>query len=163
MPQLDEWLAGQGRGAVEVVNMGVSGDTTSGGRQRLDWALADGADAVILELGANDMLRGVDPALARANLDAMLAELEERNLPVLLAGMIALDNYGPDYKEAFDGMYPQLAETYDAILYPFFLEGVIDRPALMQPDGLHPNAAGVAEIVEGIGPQVLELIEQAER
>ncbi len=118
---------------------------------------------MILELGANDMLRGLDPGLARDNLDAMLAELGERELPVLLAGITALDNYGPDYKKAFDGMYPELAETYDALLYPFFLEGVIDRPALMQPDGLHPNAEGVEAIVEGIGPQVLELIERAER
>lgn len=161
VPQLDAWLAERGHEEVEVVNMGVSGDTTAGGRARLDWALADGADAVILELGANDMLRGLDPALARENLDAMLAELEERDLPVLLAGMVALDNYGPEYKEAFDGMYPELAERYDAILYPFFMEGVFDRPELVQADGLHPNAEGVARMVEGIGPKVLELIGQA--
>lgn len=162
VPRLDAWLAEQGLGEVEVVNMGVSGDTTAGGRARLDWALADGADAVILELGANDMLRGIDPGVARENLDAMLARLAEDELPVLLAGMIAPANYGPDYKEAFDAIYPELAEEHGALLYPFFMEGVIGQPGLMQPDGLHPNAEGVARMVEEIGPHVLDLIAQAE-
>lgn len=158
VPQLQRWLEGQGED-VEVVNMGVSGDTTTGGRARLYWALADGADAVILELGGNDLLRGVDPATSRANLDAMLDELAAREIPVLLAGLEAPLNYGPDFKEAFDGMYAELAEEHGAILYPSFLEGV--GPALMQPDGIHPNAEGVAAIVEAIGPKVLELLERA--
>ena len=161
VPQLDAWLAEQGHEKVEVVNMGVSGDTTAGGRARLDWALADGADAVLLALGANDMLRGLDPAAARENLDAMLARLGEEDLPVLLAGMIAPANYGPGYKEDFDGMYSALADEHDALLYPFFMKGVIGEPGLMQSDGLHPNAAGVRRMVEGIGPQVLDLLERA--
>jgi acyl-CoA thioesterase-1 len=158
VPQLQRWLAEQGAD-VEVVNMGVSGDTTAGGRARLDWALGDGADAVILELGGNDLLRGVDPATSRENLDAMLAELARREIPVLLAGLEAPLNYGPEYKEAFESMYAELAEQHGAILYPSFLEGI--GPALMQPDGIHPNAEGVAGIVEAIGPAVLELLERA--
>ena len=158
VPQLQRWLKGRGAD-VEVVNMGVSGDTTAGGRARLDWALAEGADAVILELGGNDLLRGVDPATSRANLDAMLAELARREIPVLLAGLEAPLNYGPEYKEAFEAMYADLAEEHGAVLYPSFLEGI--GPELMQPDGIHPNAAGVAEIVEAIGPSVLELLERA--
>ena len=158
VPQLQRWLAGRGAD-VEVVNMGVSGDTTMGGRARLDWALADGADAVILELGGNDLLRGIDPATSRENLDAMLAELAAREIPVLLAGLEAPLNYGPEYKEAFESMYAELAEAHGAILYPAFLDGV--GPGLMQPDGIHPNAEGVAEIVEAIGPSVLELLERA--
>lgn len=159
VPQLQAWLRANGAPGVEVIDMGVSGDTTSGGRARLDWALGDGADAVILELGANDMLRGIDPGIARANLAAMLAQLQARGLPVLLAGMKAPLNYGPDYKTAFEAMYPELADQYGARLYPFFLDGVVgpDMGSLMQEDGLHPNAAGVARIVAGIGPQVLEL------
>jgi acyl-CoA thioesterase-1 len=158
VPQLQRWLAGQGAD-VEVVNMGVSGDTTAGGRARLDWALADGADAVILELGGNDLLRGIDPATSRENLGAMLAELASREIPVLLAGLEAPLNYGPEYKEAFEGMYAELAEEHGAILYPSFLEGV--APPMMQPDGIHPTAEGVAAIVEAIGPSVLELLERA--
>ena len=158
VPQLQRWLAGQGAD-VEVVNMGVSGDTTTGGRARLDWALADGADAVIVELGGNDLLRGIDPATSRANLDAMLGELARRDVPVLLAGLEAPLNYGPEYKAAFEGMYADLAEAHGAILYRSFLSGV--RPELMQPDGIHPNAEGVALIVEAIGPSVLALLERA--
>ncbi len=158
VPQLQRWLAGQGA-EVDVVNMGVSGDTTTGGKARLDWSLAEGADAVILELGGNDLLRGVDPATSRANLDAMLGELADREIPVLLAGLEAPLNYGPEYKEAFEGMYADLAEAHGAILYPSFLAGV--GPAMMQPDGIHPNAEGVAEIVEAIGPSVLRLLERA--
>lgn len=161
VPQLDAWLAEQGWEEVEVVNMGVSGDTTAGGVARLDWALAEGGDAVLLALGANDMLRGIDPAVSRQNLDAMLETLGTRQVPVLLAGMMAPLNYGPDYKQAFDAMYPDLAEAHDALLYPFFLEGVVGEPGLFQPDGLHPNAEGVRRIVEGIGPQVVELLERA--
>ncbi len=158
VPQLQSWLAGQGAD-VTVVNMGVSGDTTTGGLARLDWALADGADAVILELGGNDLLRGIDPSTSRANLDAMLTELGERQIPVLLAGLEAPLNYGPEYKQAFEAMYSELAEKHDAILYPSFLGGL--GPGMMQPDGIHPNAEGVATIVDAIGPQVLELLERA--
>ena len=159
VPQLQAWLRERGA-EVEVVNMGVSGDTTEGGRARLGWALADGADAVIVELGGNDLLRGIDPARSRANLDAMLTELGGQGIPVLLAGMQAPLNYGQDYKTAFDDMYPDLAETHGAILYPSFLEGLVGS-GLMQADGIHPNAEGVAKIVEGIGPSVLELLARA--
>ena len=158
VPQLQRWLAEQGAD-VEVVNMGVSGDTTAGGRARLDWALADGADAMILELGGNDLLRGIDPATSRGNLDAILAELAARAIPVLLAGLEAPLNYGPEYKEAFEGMYAELAEKHGAILYPSFLQGV--GPDMMQPDGIHPDVEGVAAIVEAIGPSILELLERA--
>ena len=138
--------------------MSVSGDTTEGGRSRLDWALAEGAAAVIVELGANDMLRGIDPSVTRDNLDAILAGLAARDLPVLLIGMRSAANFGPAYKAAFDVIYPDLAEQYGAILDPFFLEGLVNNPAMFQGDGLQPNAAGNAIIVERIGPLVLELI-----
>lgn len=160
VPQLEAWLAAQGRD-VDVINMGVSGDTTSGGRARLAWALADGADAVIVELGGNDMLRGFDPALSRDNLNAMMTELGAMDLPVLLAGLEVPLNYGPDFKEAFEGMYVDLAQEHDAVLYPDFL-AEIDGAAMMQPDGIHPNKEGVAAIVEGIGPKVLELLDRVE-
>lgn len=162
VPQLDAWLAEQGREDVEVVNMGVSGDTTAGGLARLDWALDGGGDAALLALGANDMLRGIDPKVSRGNLDATLEALAEREMPVLLAGMKAPANYGPEYQQAFDAMYPDLAEEHDALLYPFFLDGVVGEPDLFQQDGLHPNAEGVRRMVEGIGPQVLELLERVE-
>ena len=163
IPQLDAWLAEHGWQEVEVVDMGVSGETTAGGRARIGWVLGDGGDAAILALGANDMLRGIDPAVSRENLDAMLEELNAGGIPVLLAGMIAPENYGPDYKEAFDAIYPALAAEHDALLYPFFLEGVVGNPELMQEDMLHPNAEGVARIVEGIGPEVIELLDEASR
>ncbi|MEL6317542.1 MAG: arylesterase [Pseudomonadota bacterium] len=159
--QLQAWLAARGAGDVTVVNAGVSGDTTSAGRARLDWSIGPEADAVLLELGANDALRGVPVAQARENLDAMLARLKERGLPVLLAGMIAPGNWGAEYAAAFDAMYPELAAKHDVPLYPFFLEGLIDRPDAFQSDGLHPNAAGVAIIVEAIGPDVLRLVDAA--
>ena len=158
VPQLERWLTDQGT-EVQVINMGVSGDTTEGGRARLGWALADGADAVILELGGNDLLRGIDPTRSRANLDAMLTEMRGQGLPVLLAGIEAPLNYGPEYKEAFDSMYPELAAEHDALLYPSFMEGLVGSE-LMQSDGIHPNAEGVAQIVAGIGPIVLELLER---
>ncbi|MGH6843674.1 MAG: arylesterase, partial [Methylocella sp.] len=128
---------------VRIVNAGVSGDTASGGQARLDWALADGADGVILELGANDMLRGVDPAVTKAALDAILGELKARNIKVLIAGMKAASSLGLDYKTRFDAIYPALAKKYDTPLYPFFLEGVTGEPALTLGDGMHPNPAGV--------------------
>lgn len=153
-PQLQKALAASGFEA-EVIDAGVSGDTTAGGLARLDWALADKPELVILELGANDMLRGVDPAETRANLDAMLAKLTAAKVPVLLAGMRAAPNLGTDYGGAFERIYVDLAAKYAVPLYPFFLEGVAADPNLTQPDGLHPNEAGVAEIVRRILPHVL--------
>ena len=145
---------------VTVVNAGVSGDTASGGQARLDWALTEGADGVILELGANDMLRGVDPEVTKAALDAILGELKARNIKVLIAGMKAASSLGQDYKTRFDAIYPALAKKYDTPLYPFFLEGVAGEPALKLGDGLHPNPAGVERIVKGILPDVRALVEQ---
>ena len=153
-PQLERALRDSGIDA-EVIDAGLSGDTTAGGLARLDWALADKPDLVILELGANDMLRGVDPAETRANLDAMLAKLREAGPRVLLAGMRAAPNLGADYGGAFEGLYAELAEKYGVPLYPFFLEGVATDPKLNLPDGLHPNEAGIAEIVRRILPHVL--------
>jgi acyl-CoA thioesterase I len=144
---------------VTVINAGNSGDTSAGGLARLDWALADEPDAVILELGANDGLRGLDPGATYDNLDAILARLSEEGLPVLIAGMLAPPNLGREYGEPFNAVYPRLAEKYDAPLYPFFLEGVAMEPALNLSDGIHPNAAGVAEIVTRIKPHVLRLLE----
>jgi acyl-CoA thioesterase-1 len=146
--------------AVTVINAGVSGDTASGGEARLDWALGDGADGVILELGGNDMLRGVDPEVTKAALDAILSELKKRNIRVLIAGMKAVSSLGQDYRTRFDAIYPALARKYDAPLYPFFLEGVADEPALKLGDGLHPNAAGVERIVKGILPDVRAFVDQ---
>jgi len=160
VPQLDRWLDANGAPPVDLVNMGVSGDTTAGGLARLDWVLAEGADAVILELGANDMLRGIDPAVTRANLDAMLAELRSRNLPVLLLGMRAAENYGPDYKAAFDAIYPDLAEQHNALLDPWFFEGIDGDASMLQEDWIHPTREGIAVVTRRIGPLVLELIER---
>ncbi len=143
---------------VAVVNAGVSGDTASGGLARLDWSLGEGADGLILELGANDMLRGADPKVTRAALEAILVKLEKKNIKVLIAGMRASKNLGPDYKTQFDAIYPDLAKKYDAVLYPFFLEGVADRPNLKLADGLHPNASGVETIVRNIMPSVRALL-----
>ncbi len=156
VPQLQKWLSDRGAG-VEIVNASVSGDTTMGGLARLDWSVGDDADAVILSLGANDMLRGMDPAATRAHLEGMLARLAERGLPTLLVGMRAGANLGPEYRDAFDSVYPDLAEQFHVQLYPFLLEGVALEPDLNQADGIHPNAAGVARIVEEIGPFVLVL------
>ena len=143
---------------VVVLNGGVSGDTTAGGLARLDWMLSDAPDAVIVELGANDGLRGLDPAQTLANLDAILDELDERGIPVLLAGMLAPPNMGSEYGEDFNGLYALLADRYDVVFYPFFLEGVAGKPELNQADALHPNAEGVAEIIRRILPSVNELL-----
>ena len=160
VPQLQRWLRDNGA-EVEVVNMGVSGDTTEGGRARLGWALADGADAVIIELGGNDLLRGIDPARSRANLDAMLADLAGRGIPVLLAGLSAPLNFGQDFKDAFDGMFVDLARAHGAILYPDFIAALDGAEGAMQDDGVHPNAKGVSLIVADLGPLVLELLARA--
>jgi acyl-CoA thioesterase-1 len=154
VPQLQKALSAHGVQA-EVLDGGVSGDTSAGGLSRLDWALADKPDLVILELGANDMLRGTDPAETRANLDAILAKLKAAKTRVLLAGMRAAPNLGADYAGAFESIYRDLAAKYDVPLYPFFLEGVAADANLNQPDGMHPNEAGVAEIVRRILPHVL--------
>ncbi|MGB6324755.1 MAG: arylesterase [Methylocella sp.] len=156
---LEKMLRAEGY-RVTVVNAGVSGDTASGGQARLDWALGDGADGVILELGANDMLRGVDPEVTKAALDAILGELKARKIKVLIAGMKAASSLGQDYKTRFDAIYPGLAKKYDAPLYPFFLEGVAGEPALTLGDGLHPNPAGVDRIVKGILPDVRAFADQ---
>jgi len=137
---------------VVIENAGVSGDTTSGGLSRLDWSVPDGTDLVILELGANDMLRGIAPDLTRKNLDAMLARLKERGISVMLAGMRAAPNLGADYQSAFDAIYPELAKKYDVVLYPFFLDGVAGERSLLLDDGMHPNPAGVDEMVKRFVP-----------
>ncbi len=144
---------------VSVINAGNSGDTTAGGRARLDWALADNPDAVILELGANDGLRGLDPAATYDNLDAIVARFVEEDLEILIAGMLAPPNLGREYAAEFNAAYPRLAEKYNLALYPFFLDGVAAQPALNQSDGVHPNAQGVAEIVKRIKPHVIELLD----
>ncbi|MGB0747637.1 MAG: arylesterase [Magnetospiraceae bacterium] len=146
---------------VTVINAGVSGDTTAGGLARLDWTLAEKPDAVVLELGANDGLRGVDPAVTRDNLDAMLKILGDKGIPVLLAGMLAPPNLGRSYGDEFNRIFPEMADQHDVPLYPFFLEGVAAISALNQSDGIHPNAEGVAIIVRNILPHVRELLEQA--
>jgi acyl-CoA thioesterase I len=154
--KLEQALAAKGI-ATQIANAGVSGDTTSGGLARLDWSIPDGTEGVILELGANDALRGVDPKLTRSALEAMLDRLKARHIPVLLVGMLAPRNMGPDYDAAFDAIYPDLAKKYGAILYPFFLDGVAADPKLNQRDGLHPTAAGVDVIVAKILPSVEQL------
>ncbi len=145
--------------AVTVINAGVSGDTTAGGLARLDWSLADNPTHVIVELGANDMLRGLDPGQARRNLDKIVSRLRTEKLPVMIAGMLASRTLGAAYQAEFDGMYPALAKQHGALLYPFFLDGVATDPALNLSDGLHPNARGVDRIVERILPTVITLLE----
>ncbi len=151
--QLERALKAKGY-AVEVANAGVSGDTTTGGLARLDWSVPDGTDAVILELGANDMLRALDPKIPRDALGEIIQRLKERKIDVLLAGMRAAPNLGPDYARAFDSIYPDLAAADGLLLYPFFLDGVVADPKLNIGDGLHPTGEGVARIVAGIMPKV---------
>ena len=169
--QMQTWLQGKGLD-VELINGGVSGDTTAGGAARIGWSLTDEVDAVIVELGGNDMLQGLAPDAARANLASILDQIRARDLPVLLVGLPAPGNYGAAYKAGFEALYPALAEQYGALYYPNFMAGLsdgddMDDPAklrpLMQGDGVHPNAAGVARIVEAMGPEVLALIQAAAR
>ncbi len=165
--QLERRLAADGF-PVRVVNAGVSGDTTADGLARLDYALAEKPDLVILELGANDMLRGVDPKVTRENLEKMLAAIKEKGAAILLAGMKASGNYGDAYRAQFDAIYPGLASARSLPLYPFFLDGLEKDAALLQPDGLHPTAEGVARIVAGVAPSVEEglreiMIERAKK
>lgn len=166
VPQLQRWLVAQGSDAT-LINAGVSGDTTAGGLSRVAWTLTPEVDAVIVSLGANDFLRAIDPAATRANLEGILQAAKAAEVEILLVGMRAPGNFGPDYKNAFDQIYPDLARTYGTLFLESFFAGLGEgTPAefadLLQGDGLHPNAAGVAKIVEGFGPSVLELIEQAQ-
>ncbi|HUO91671.1 MAG TPA: arylesterase [Rhizomicrobium sp.] len=144
-----------------VVNSGVSGDTSSDGLSRLDWSLADHPDAAIVEMGSNDALRGIDPRLTEKNITAMLAKFRAAHVPVLLLGMMAPRNLGPEYRRAFDPIYPKLAKQYGALLYPFVLDGVAMNPKLNQADGMHPNPAGVKVIVARMLPYVLKLVAEA--
>ena len=163
VPQLQAWLAAHGA-EVKIINAGVSGDTTAGGLSRTDWSLTPDVQAVIVNLGGNDMLRGIDPAASRANLDAILAKVQARGLPVLLVSLRAPGNYGADFKASFDAMYPDLAAQYGAVLAENYFLPVIDQqtrlldPAYMQADGIHPNAKGVAKILESLGSKVQELL-----
>jgi acyl-CoA thioesterase-1 len=145
---------------VTIVNAGVSGDTTADGLRRFDWAMQPKPDGVILELGANDALRGIDPKEPSANLDKMLASLKSKGVEVLLTGMKAPNNWGTDYAKAFDAIYTDLAAKYGVTLYPFFLDGVALDPRFSQPDGLHPTASGVAEVVKRIMPDVEALVQR---
>ncbi|WP_309082735.1 arylesterase [Chelativorans sp.] len=144
---------------VTVANAGVSGDTTSGGLSRLDWSVPDGTDLVILELGANDMLRGVAPASTERNLEEIITRLQGRGMEILLVGMYAMPNLGPEYQQAFNSIYPRLAEKYDLPLVPFFLEGVAGNAALQLADGMHPNAEGIDLMVKNVLPTVEPLIQ----
>jgi acyl-CoA thioesterase-1 len=140
--------------AVDMINAGVSGDTSSGGRDRLDWSVAEGTEGVIIELGANDALRGIDPDLTRTALTDIVARLKARNIPVMLCGMLAPPNFGADYAARFNSIYPDLAKKFDVPLYPFFLDGVAADAKLNQADGIHPTAAGVDIIVNNMMPTV---------
>lgn len=151
--KLEEALRAKGHDVV-IANAGVSGDTTSGGLARLGWSVPDDTDLVILELGANDMLRGISPDVTRANLDKMIGVLDERGIDILLAGMVAAPNLGPDYAAAFNSIYGELAGKHDLPLYPFFLDGVAAQAGLLLEDGMHPNAEGVDQMVKGILPLV---------
>jgi acyl-CoA thioesterase-1 len=162
VPQLQEALQAAGSPA-QVIDGGVAGDTSADGLARLDWALADDPGVVIVEFGANDALRGLDPAQLRANLDAILGKLSSQRRAVLLAGMLAPPNLGPEYGRAFNAVYSELARKHGVALYPFFLDGVAANPALNQSDGIHPTAAGVAVIVQRILPAIRQVIAAAEK
>jgi acyl-CoA thioesterase I len=151
--QLEAALKAKGRN-VTITNAGVSGDTTSGGLSRIDWSVPDGTDGVILELGANDALRGIAPEQSEKNLDSMLSRLKERKIPVLLIGILAPPNMGGDYAEKFNPIYTRLSEKYSTPLYPFFLDGVATVNGMQLEDGMHPNAKGVAVMVERSLPLV---------
>ncbi|TCP62296.1 acyl-CoA thioesterase-1 [Rhodovulum bhavnagarense] len=168
VPQLESWLRDQGA-EVRVLNAGVSGDTSAGGLSRVDWTLTPDVDAMIVALGGNDLLRGIDPAATRANIEGILRAAQDRGVAVLLVGMQAPGNYGPDYKAAFDAIFPELAAQYRALHFESFLKPLADLPdrgtalrELMQGDGIHPSATGVALIVQAIGPAVLDLIDRTQ-
>lgn len=167
VPQLEAWLRAKGAEVV-LINAGVSGDTTSGGLARIDWTLTPEVEALIVALGGNDLLRGGDPALAKANLDGILTRAGEKGLPVLLIGLAAPGNYGAAYKADWDAIFPELAEKHRALLVEDFLaplmsENGVANPAYAQPDGIHPNAEGVLRLIERIGPKVLDLIAAVKR
>lgn len=164
VPQMQAWLDARGHD-VQIVNAGVSGDTTAGGLARVGWSLTPQTDGMIVTLGGNDLLRGLSPEQARANIDGILAAAQTRDLPVLLVGMQAPGNYGPEYKQAFDAIYPELAQSYSALHFESFFQGLMEDGALpadltpyMQPDRIHPNADGVARIVAAMGPAIEDLI-----
>lgn len=167
VPQLDRWLAENGQ-EVELINGGVSGDTTAGGLRRIDWSLTPEVDAVIVALGGNDLLRGTPLNTVSANLDKILDRVAARGLPTLLVGYRATANFGPEYKGAFDEMYPTLAARHDVVFHPYIFEGMAraveagkaTRAEVFQGDGIHPNARGVAWNVQAMGPAVVELIEK---
>ena len=167
VPRLQGWLDDQGV-EVRLINAGVSGDTTAGGLSRVDWTLTPDVDAMIVALGGNDLLRGIDPAVSRANLEGILKAAQQAEVEVLLIGMEAPGNFGPDYKARFDAIYPELADAYGALYAESFFEGLgvaggdpASVRAFMQPDGIHPNAEGVGKIVEALGPYVSELARRA--
>ncbi len=166
VPQLDRWLKEQGAD-VRLINAGVSGDTTAGGAARVEWTLTPDVDGMIVALGGNDLLRGIDPANSRANLEKILNVAAASDVTVLLVGMQAPGNYGIEYKQAFDGMYPELAQEFQTFYANSFFDGLVADGdpgavgAFMQPDGIHPNAAGVALIVDALGPKVLDLAQTA--
>lgn len=157
--QLDKKLKEKGI-KLDVINAGVSGDTTSSGLARFNWSVGDNADAVILELGANDALRGISPELTEKNLDAMISSFKSRGMEVLLVGMMAPPNMGPAYGEAFNSIYARLAKKHDISLYPFFLDGVVADAKLNQSDGIHPTKEGISIIVEKSMPAVTQLLEK---
>ncbi|RIK83802.1 MAG: arylesterase [Hyphomicrobiales bacterium] len=155
--RLESALRARGHDVV-IANAGVSGDTTSGGLSRLDWSVPDGTDLVILELGANDMLRGIRPDVTEKNLAAMIERLRARGIAVVLAGMVAAPNLGSGYAGEFDPIYPRLSQKYDLPLHPFFLDGVAAEPGLLLADGMHPNAAGVERMVDGFLPLIEQVL-----
>ena len=158
--QLEKKMLDEGHD-IRMINAGVSGDTTKGGLARLNWALADKPDMVIVELGANDGLRGLDPALMQDNLDKILSQLKQRNIKVLLAGMYAPPNFGEDYGQKYNEVFPALAKRHNVTLYPFFLDGVAGIPKLNLEDGIHPTKEGIAIIVKRILPYVLKVKEES--
>ncbi|MEL6838668.1 MAG: arylesterase [Pseudomonadota bacterium] len=168
VPQLQTWLQAQGAD-VRVINAGVSGDTTAGGLSRVGWTLTPDVDAMIVSLGGNDFLRGLDPSVSRDNLDQILAAGAAEEVDMLLVGLEVGANYGPAYKTQFEGMYVELAAKYDIPLYPDFAAGLRSAAAgqdgmaaFLQPDGIHPNKQGVAAIVAAMGPTILDLVNSAE-
>lgn len=168
VPQLGAWLSANGYDAT-VVNAGVSGDTTAGGLSRVDWSIGPKTEAMIVALGGNDLLRGLSPEQARANLTGILNAAQARDIDVLLIGLFAPGNYGPDYKVAFDAIYPELAADFDTLYVPEFFQGLrsngesaSDIQPFMQADGIHPNAQGVQKIVQSLGPAVAELIDRTQ-
>ncbi len=166
VPQLDIWLRQNGVTDVEILNAGVSGDTSAGGLARIDWALAEGADAAIVLIGANDMLRGLPLDELRGNLDGILSAIDAKGMPILLASVPAVANYGPGYQTEFTRIFADLAAEHDAILYPDYFAPIVAAKsrgaaiAMLQPDGIHPNAVGVRSNVEHMGPAVLQLLER---